>query len=669
MNLRGRTTSVTVSLGIAYITDMSTPPFNTFGVVLSYPYKKVLPCIKANNVYEVGIVYYDEMLRQTAVNVIRRDVYINGPWFPSSFLDVQLWGAGVSTNMPSIPGIPNNSKGDKPSIDVTIGTFPSWAKFYSIVITEPYDDFRYLGVEIDTGRVNGYAVRKITGTFSVEVGDFFRYPLLGSGVGFGQGKSYIVDKVDPTGEYFNIVVGEEAIVTVTEITCEVYKIARKKNIYHEVYFNTIPIVPSIVKIDKYSAYYIYDKKITSAVARDRYIETPSANNTFQNEFWPIKGRVQIYLEESSKKTTIGTLMRWSGPVVNNTLVNNLNVFDSGNYNNELNARFGDITGLRQVGYTLKILQWSNINTAFLGRRKLQNADGSTQLVVTDSLIGTIDPSTQEYGTKYPSSVVLANSNLFFFDAIKGVYCMDTENEVITISDALAARFWLDIATLVKGDNRYEVISGYDFMYDDLYVTIKLTDEISSITIYFNINDKRWKSFVEMYGSDETPIDWYGAVGQTFVTFLKGQVWEQNALTEAGAPVYSKLFGVQRKFINEFVTNVDKSKVKVFLTHDMHVNTLPEIVKFQTPKNDMYPNGMYSELLPANYKYKEGVYYAGLKNDANTKGIPVDEPAKRLQIATGRPLRGHCLSVKIEFFTPKYVVLMSSGVGQIISDKS
>jgi hypothetical protein len=627
--------------------------------------------VKSKSTVPIGIVYYDDFLRSTGVNVLS-NAYQQGQNY-EFITDTTIFDFGETSILQYIPHLLLTNTTTAPVgfskykfvvKDSNIGTFMQTK--YTIVSTK----LRLADVwSFSVGdRVRWTDIDILTGLTFERDYQIFSYDVSNNELNIGN-----VDANPPAGYIIFGDVVEVYSPQTSEIwfeTNEFYNVSDATtkewtgNSYYSV-FKAAGLVGTDAQLfgtfRNEMTSYAYKLGGTTVEANRMILQS-----LFLNYWW--KGRVNVETP-NQKKLHIGTLMRWGGALINNTQVNNLSVFDSGNYNNELNARFGDITGLRQVGYTLKILQWSNINSAFLGRRQIQNADGSTQLVITDNLIGTINPSEQEYGTKYPSSVVLANNNLFFFDAIKGVYCMDSGNGVITISDALAARFWLDIATLVKGDNRYEVISGYDFMYNDLYVTIKLTDEISSITIYFNVDDKRWKSFVEMYGSDETPIDWYGAVGQTVVTFLKGQVWEQNALTETGAPVYSKLFGVQRKFINEFVTNVEKSKVKVFLTHDMHVNTLPEIVRFQTPKNDMYPNGMYSELLPANYKYKEGVYYAALKNDANTKGIPVDDPAKRLQIATGRPMRGHCLSVKIEFFTPKYVVLMSSGVGQIISDKS
>ncbi len=661
-----RVTNVTVVGDIANVNITSGP---NIGTVVSYPYNRAIPCVKTNNYYDVGIVYYDEFLRQTSVNIIERNVYVRGPYFPNSSIGQELWGLGASFNLPSIPGIPNETMGDKPSIDVTLGTFPLWAKFYSIVLTEPYEDFRYIGVEIDTASVSGYNVEKITGSFDIEVNDFLRFPLSSTSATFATGKSYKVDKVDPVNDFFNIITGAEVIATVGEVTVEVYRRRDKSNIYHEVYFDAIPPASSIVHIDKYSAYFIYDEKFVANTDIKRYIETPSATNSDTNMYWPIKGRVQVELANSSKRIYIGTMLRWGGQIINNTQVNNLSTWDEGNYNNELNAKFGDISGLRQIGYTLKILQWINMNSAFLGRKQLQNADGSTQLVVTDSLIGTINPSEQGHGTKYPGSVVSANGILYFFDTVKGVYCADVGNGIITISDADTQRYWLNASTLVKSDSNYEVLSGFDFTYGDLYVTIKNAVTKFSETIYFNSAQKQWKSFVDMYGSDDTPIDWYGFVGQTFVAFLKGQHWEQNVLSESGVPVYGKMFGVQRKFINEFITNVEKEKVKIFLTHSIHVNTLPEIVKLRTQENDMFPTGMYSELMPGNYEYREGVFYAAIKGDAYTKGVPLTPELKRFYIARGRAMRGHALKVRIEFNTPEYVVLMSSGIGQVISDKS
>ena len=84
---------------------------------------------------------------------------------------------------------------------------------------------------------------------------------------------------------------------------------------------------------------------------------------------------------------------------------------------------------------------------------------------------------------------------------------------------------------------------------------------------------------------------------------------------------------------------------------------------------MYPNGMYSRLKPANYKYREGVFYADIKRDAFTKGFTTNETQIRTQIASGRPLRGHVCLCRITFRNSNYTKLFTTSLGMTPSELS
>ena len=84
---------------------------------------------------------------------------------------------------------------------------------------------------------------------------------------------------------------------------------------------------------------------------------------------------------------------------------------------------------------------------------------------------------------------------------------------------------------------------------------------------------------------------------------------------------------------------------------------------------MYPLGMESELLPANYALREGVYYADIKRDAFTKGTPANPTQRKEQIAGGRPIRGNSMTYQMSWGGNDYVVLFTSGVTVIPSEKS
>lgn len=412
---------------------------------------------------------------------------------------------------------------------------------------------------------------------------------------------------------------------------------------------------------------VYYRLIDSAIT-----ESLSATSAVESNFWN-QGRIQVETP-NQRHQKYGQLLRWGGRLFPNTQVNNLCTWDEGNYNNTLNQRFGDITGLLQRGYTLDIIQWGNTSKAFLGRKEMTLADGSTQLVVTDNLIGTINPSRDEFGTKQPGTVVLANGLIFFWDTIKGVYCMDAGNGIIPISeanDAKAKLYWRDASKLVNSSANWEAISGMDFQNGDMYVTMKNTALSTPVsdTIIYNVMDKKWKTqcqFETAPGETTNKIvQCYGGVGQTFISWMQGSLWEHNALVDIdGNPVYLKFYGINRQMIIEFIANIQQAKVKVFDFHSIHTNIRPDLTKLSIAKNTQAPIGMYTELTAGNYElnYLEGVYYSEIRGDAYTHGIPITLFQKQDNIFNGRDMRGQAIKVRMEFDQREIVVITSSGIG-------
>lgn len=468
---------------------------------------------------------------------------------------------------------------------------------------------------------------------------------------------------------------------------EVYDILQSNGIYYHqgLSQNQDPLNPSttpaIVNVKKGDTWYRYRgagatiNDLVGTQTPPYFVESQSITDSHESNFWD-KGRINVETP-LQRRQKFNVLIRWGGKLIENTQVNDLSVWDSGNRNNGLNQRFGTITGLRQIGYVLKALQQSNISTILLNRNQINNPDGTMQLLVTDRLIGTINPSEEEFGTKHPGSVCVAGSNLYFLDTIKGKVLRDATNGLFPISDFFMKKYWRDKSDLINSDVLYEVISGFDHKFEDYYITVKKPksgvrlSQNTEETLYFNEGQKLWKYFVDMktYAGEAQIIDWYGWVGQTLFTFMNGNVWKENALLSGSTPLYLNRFAEQKSLIVETIGMIDDDKVKIFTTHAIHSNIRPTLVELFIPATTMYPNGMYTYLKAGNYSYKEGVFYASIKNDWYTKGVPVNNPAGNLQIAEGRRMRGHVVKVRLTYTTQEYVKLFSTSIGMVPSDKS
>jgi hypothetical protein len=335
-------------------------------------------------------------------------------------------------------------------------------------------------------------------------------------------------------------------------------------------------------------------------------------------------------------------------------------FDSGNYG-ILSARFGALTGMREIGYTLKMIQEQNYNSAFIGRRQIQNADGSTQLVVTDSLIGSVNPSEEMYGTKYPGSIITNGRRLYWLDTIKGCVVREAGNQPFRISDYGMVRYWRDACRQIEVLG-YEVLTGWDWQTESLFITRKSDILSSGETINFYDPEREsgeagWVSEHDFKDAGGLFVDMYGYVGKTFTSTLGGGVFIHNAVNS-----YLNLYGQAKTFSITSIFNPELDTEKVFLAHWMKANQSLTKAIFTVPASAQNPNGMRTYLVPGNYAVREAQYFSDLKNDGYTKGVFADDaPLFIQQMISGRPLREQVCFATVEYAGSTIFVLFSHDI--------
>lgn len=197
-----------------------------------------------------------------------------------------------------------------------------------------------------------------------------------------------------------------------------------------------------------------------------FTENANIDNNFESNFWD-KGRPQIETP-NQKQQRIPWMLRWGGKLFQDTEINNMSAFDAGNYK-ILSAKYGAIVGLREIGYTMKIIQEVNYSTAYIGRREITNADGSSQLVLTDNLIGQVNDSNYGFGTKYAGSIIVSDNKLYFFDTTKMQVIRDAGNAPFAISSYGMAQYFREAAKTIT-DGGYEIITGFNKQEQSMYMT-------------------------------------------------------------------------------------------------------------------------------------------------------------------------------------------------------
>ena len=400
-----------------------------------------------------------------------------------------------------------------------------------------------------------------------------------------------------------------------------------------------------------------------------FVESDSVSLVSESNYWN-KGRPQIETPDQ-KQMRIPWMYRWGNQLLQDTQVNGMSTFDSGNYG-LLSAKFGSFVAMREVGYTLKMIQEANYNTAFIQRRQIQNADGSTQLVVTDSLIGSVNPSEDLYGTKYPGSVCVNGRNVYWLDTIKGKVIRESGNSPFPISDYGMVKYWRDAALTIDSLG-YEVFTGFDKQTEQLFITYKRTGaDVFTLSFYDPERDgieKGWvcdqHDFTKVISSVVTPIDMYGWVGQIFTSALAGGLYKHNVGSS-----YLQLYGEQKTMSVSSAFVLDPEQMTVFLAHWVRANKAFAGTIFTIPAGPQTPNGMRTLLVPGNYVTRENVFYSEIKRDGYTKGVYADNSNSFItQMLEGRVMRGHVCLAEISYASSTIFILYSHAIADEYSPLS
>lgn len=651
-----------------------------------YEYSLIQPSFKSGQLHKFGLVYYDDYNRQSGVQK-----------------------AGEIL----VPFISEQTQNyDTTAIRLTISNLPpSWAKKYQIVyagcglsaysqFTVFPTDFSGSTVKLNVASILHYNYdfkgfekgQKVRFIFSEVRGNF-----LATRWTAGNLKYYETTILSFDTSTFSIVVDnpDGILNTVTlKDTCfvEAFALSNSEFYYEfgQIYNitngyhtgntqNQTAILPAIIDLTS-SDTYVRGRKnyvttdptvggfsLTEVPDTIVFTETTTISDNSESDFWN-KGRPQIETPDQ-KQQRLKWLYRWGGQMLQDTQVNNMSSFDSGNYG-ILSAKFGAITAMREVGYTLKMIQEFNYSTAFIGRKQIQNADGSTQLVVTDSLIGTVNPSEQLYGTKYPGSVVAIGRNTYWLDGVKGVVIRESGNGAFPISSYGMVKYWRDACVeLDNSASAVDVFAGYDFQTEQYFITRKNAGLTIAKTLSFYDPERQneepgWISHHD-FNNGSTHVDMYAWVGKFFLSSAGSGIWKHNV---PGS--YLTIYGSAKTFKIKSLFNPEFDATKIWLSHWLRSNQSPTKVYFSVPASSQNPNGMLSYLLPGNYVNKEASFYSDLKNDGYTKGLAAEGSAQfKEQLVVGRPLREQVVGVEIQYAGSTIFVVWAHDIGYLISDWS
>lgn len=275
-----------------------------------------------------------------------------------------------------------------------------------------------------------------------------------------------------------------------------------------------------------------------------------------------KGRIAVYIPDAAQITYLNGLT-YGG--LNSNSYDQLNFMFSFNYDgytNEIPERYGAICKLVCNGDILKTIQQNKVSSIYIGRDAATTIEGSDIIRTTDSVLGSIRPSVDDFGSIFPESVVTDGSSIFFFDIYSKAYIANTPSGNMVISNLGLRNHFTDLCNilLTRDFTLLKAFSAID-QFGGIFLSIVDSTSGSALseTLYLNPNEKKWKSFEKM-----TPE--YLCGGYRLISFLSGALWAHHH----PAGVYGLIYGVQVEQSIRLSTATLPGEDKVFLV--LAINT-------------------------------------------------------------------------------------------------
>jgi hypothetical protein len=362
------------------------------------------------------------------------------------------------------------------------------------------------------------------------------------------------------------------------------------------------------------------------------------------------------------------MIRYGGKLLEGTLTNEINNFEYLGFD-MLPIEFGAITGIRQRGFVLKVIQEKKTTSYYLNRTVVKEASipGQTILAEAEAVLGSREMAKDDYGCQNPESILSEGEYIYFWDAISGAMIRNSDNGNFPISHYAMDTAFLNISQQLKSLTGVKVYTGFDEAWHLLYVTFvnEGTGTFNNITLSFDegghlsdMGANRWKSYLNFIPEG------YVNLGNDLFTFKSGNIW----LQESG--LYNNFYGVLypmklRLYFNEYPKDFKVFQAMIIDTinnkfDSSNPNARWMASKIYTLSSSEYPLGMLTDILM--FTTKEGKLFAPIPFDTLTPG----SQSTMWKKINGRNMRGSVLIVELECTTSQNVTINGCDVNCAVS---
>jgi hypothetical protein len=329
-------------------------------------------------------------------------------------------------------------------------------------------------------------------------------------------------------------------------------------------------------------------------------------------------------------------------MIENTKYNGLSTFISSD-KVELTEKNGPINYIKEIGFTLKVLQTSQPSSIFIGRAGVTqpNTEATQILSSTKDVLGTLITPESDYGTSHGTSVCKFERQLYYYDIYSGNILRDAGNGIQSISHDYKIDSFIKAKSELfrsSGAENVKVISCYDERNNVMFMSFDdtITPE-NSFTIAFRNSDRQEEQgFISFYNFMP---DIYGTMKQTVTSFEGSNLWIHNLGT------ICNFYGVQYGASVKIVSNKNPLMVKRFLSIAQSATKVwasPTAGDITVPITDTWRRGAMSLLKAGKYILREGKFVADfMKNMVTRNATP-----QVVDLINGDDLKGQILEVTL-----------------------
>lgn len=337
----------------------------------------------------------------------------------------------------------------------------------------------------------------------------------------------------------------------------------------------------------------------------------------------------------SKQQELNSIVR-SENWIEGSLVNNLNVFLFSAYHFDASDAYGRITGIVEMGGTLKVLQEHKEGSIMIGEVNFKDADNGDWIFIQDTVFGAYRRYPEDRGTTYRRSMASNVRYLYYFDESTGELIRSAPNGQAAVSKDYNMQNWFEkkAKQLREYDGDKGVVVSFNNDYEEVYVSFSIGDENETVVFSEKEGSKGWNHFITLYNDTGIPEN-LAFFKDNLFSFFNGQLYLHNS--GANNTFFGKLHGCSvTAIVNQYATIA-----KRFSNIRVSTNTNIWDVEFNIPEGLNYP-AQKSLLKPALFRERENALYSDiLRSIINRAGA---EDVNLLH--TGQRMVGETMSVLI-----------------------